>query len=230
MTKIRPLSKELQQLAKLELNEVPERIDEDLSRLREWIAKTPHLRARTDDKFLIVFLRGCKFSLEKAKEKLEAFYTLRAQTPEVFSNRRVTTELLNIARSGGVISLPHTNGPTGSRIVLARPGLFPNFVHFHDILKVLGMGQDNYLIEDDNSSVAGSTLILDLNNTTTDFLHQLTLSLIKRVIAAWLQGNPMRFKAFYVVNMKPFWANLVNLVKMLLSEKLRSRVSAYHNT
>jgi hypothetical protein len=38
----------------------------------------------------MTFLRGCKFSLEKAKRKLDMYFTMRAAVPEFFSNRDVT--------------------------------------------------------------------------------------------------------------------------------------------
>ncbi len=31
-------------------------------------------------------LRGCKFSLEKAKRKIEAWHTIRGMCPEIFDN------------------------------------------------------------------------------------------------------------------------------------------------
>ena len=40
-----------------------------------------------DSQWLITFLRGCKFSLERTKEKLDMFYTLRTAVPEFFNNR-----------------------------------------------------------------------------------------------------------------------------------------------
>lgn len=82
MLNIVPLSAELQKVAIEELDEVPARIPEDLQALRDWIRKQPHLRARTDDHHLLQFLRGCKFSLEKAKEKIDNFYYLRSKYPE----------------------------------------------------------------------------------------------------------------------------------------------------
>lgn len=41
----------------------------------------------TDDQRLKTFLRGCKFSLEKVKKKLDMYYTMRNAVPEFFANR-----------------------------------------------------------------------------------------------------------------------------------------------
>lgn len=46
----------------------------------------PH---NTDDQRLKTFLRGCKFSLEKVKKKLDMYYTMRNAVPEFFANRDV---------------------------------------------------------------------------------------------------------------------------------------------
>lgn len=75
MINVRPLSPDLAALAKRELNETPERLVSDLLSLKEWIKQSPHLRVRTDDQFLVTFLRGCKFSLDKAKQKFDLYYT-----------------------------------------------------------------------------------------------------------------------------------------------------------
>ncbi|XP_021933631.1 retinol-binding protein pinta-like, partial [Zootermopsis nevadensis] len=98
---IRPLSAELQAIAREELNEDPARLEQDLKYLREWLAKQPHLIPRTDSQWLITFLRGCKFSLERTKSKIEMFYTLRTALPEFFTNRDpMLPEIQNVLKSG----------------------------------------------------------------------------------------------------------------------------------
>lgn len=44
----------------------------------------------SDDQRIMTFLRGCKFSLEKTKRKLDMYFTMRAALPEFFTNRDVT--------------------------------------------------------------------------------------------------------------------------------------------
>lgn len=45
--KLRPLCPELDEIARKELNEDPKRVEDDIKHMKEWIAKQPHLRART---------------------------------------------------------------------------------------------------------------------------------------------------------------------------------------
>lgn len=102
MSKIRPLPEKLAIKAHEELGEKPERIDEDIQALREWISKQPHLKARTDDQLLVAFLRGCKYSLEKAKQKIDSFYAMRNAVPELYTNRFVDDKAIEILRQGYV--------------------------------------------------------------------------------------------------------------------------------
>lgn len=95
------MSPELQRIAVEELNEVPERINDDIQALREWVLKQPHLKSRTSDQFLVAFLRGCKYSLEKAKQKIDKFYSLRSTIPEIYNNRSIDDpKVLEIIKTG----------------------------------------------------------------------------------------------------------------------------------
>lgn len=75
--------------AREELNEDPNTIEESVQLLREWTNKLPHIRVRTDSRFLLIFLRANKFSVESAKKKIEGYYTMRSAVPELFKNRNV---------------------------------------------------------------------------------------------------------------------------------------------
>lgn len=83
--KIRTLTNELENQAKTEVNEQTERLNSNVQALKLWIKQQPHLKARTDDQLLVSFLRGCKFSLEKTKNKIDRFYALRSKLPEYFN-------------------------------------------------------------------------------------------------------------------------------------------------
>jgi len=85
--KIREISADLLEFAKKELGEDPRRRVEDVRALREWLKKQPHIRAEPDDQTLLSFLRICKFSVEKTKEKVDLYYTIKTAIPELFQDR-----------------------------------------------------------------------------------------------------------------------------------------------
>ena len=48
---------------------------------------------RIDDAHLLKFLRGCKFSLERSKEKLDLYNACRSNVPQWFGNWDVESPL-----------------------------------------------------------------------------------------------------------------------------------------
>ena len=157
MPSLRPLSAQLAKKAADELFEKPERIDEDLAALRAWLAKCPHIKSRTDDQFLTMFLRGCKHSLERAKEKLDMYYTVRTALPELMRNRDPEEpKLLELIKMGVAVPLPNTVTPDGPRIILVRPGVYdPSKYTIQEVFRYNTMMSDIMMKEDDNLVVAG---------------------------------------------------------------------------
>lgn len=100
---IRPLSLKLQEKAVKELNELPDRLEQDIGCLREWLLQNPQIKARTDDQILVNFLRGSKFNTGKCRSKIETFYKVRTKSPELIRNRDPTDEKLEeISKLGWV--------------------------------------------------------------------------------------------------------------------------------
>lgn len=87
MLPLRPISADLAEVAKNELNEDPRQLNSHLDVIRDWLKERNNFHGFLDDQTLLSFLRGCKFSLEKVKEKLTLFYWIRTIIPEVIQNR-----------------------------------------------------------------------------------------------------------------------------------------------
>lgn len=181
MTKIRELAPELASIAAEELNEVPSRIEEDLKALKEWIAKQRHLTARLEDQFLIAFLRGCKFSLERVKEKIDSYYTIRGAIPEFFSNRDLKSkELSQVIKLGLCLPLPKVDPKNQSRLFLIRQGAYnPSEISVMDVMKVSYMISDLMMMEDDYTTVAGQTILVDLKGLSFGHIKQQSPTLLK---------------------------------------------------
>jgi len=226
MPNIRPLNKELQAKAEAELFEKPDRIEADLAALKAWLAKTPHLKARTDDQLLLNFLRGCKFSLEKTKEKLDNFYTFRGAIPELFADRKITQETIDFIKMGVVVPLPKTDGPDGPRIMLIRSGCYDaDKVDIWRMFKATSLIQDIMLLEDDNMVVAGTVNIMDVKGATMSHFTKWTPSMMKKMTMVWQDANPIRIKGLHYVNTPSFFLGIFNVFKVFLNEKIQSRIN-----
>ncbi|XP_075169420.1 alpha-tocopherol transfer protein-like [Haematobia irritans] len=231
MAQIRPLNDELQRCAKEILGEVPSRIADDLANLKEWIAQQPHLRANTDDQLLLAFLRGCKYSLEKTKSKIDKFFTLKGKFPELFGVTDVCSpRFREIMRLGMWMYLPTPFNETGPRICFMRSSLYPADKYTMDeVLAVFHVMQELCLLDDDYAIVNGIVFIGDFAKATMAHMFQWTPSLMKKTTAFSEQAIPIRLKAIHLINTPTGFEPIFNMVKPMLSTKNQSRMYVHGN-
>ncbi|XP_017866490.1 PREDICTED: alpha-tocopherol transfer protein-like [Drosophila arizonae] len=230
MAEIRPISAELRQVAETELNEVPSRLPDDLKALRDWLAKQPHLKARQDAQFLVAFLRGCKFSLEKAKSKLDYFYTLKTMMPEVFANREMDERNIAVCRAGTYVRLPKPFGPGGPRIQLTDYSNFEsNGFKLIDLFRYQTTLLEQLVREDDNAVISGTIEIINMSKMSLSLVAQMDISLIKKMGVFADKGTPIRLKGVHLVNCPKEAITVLNLGRSLMPAKLQSRFHVHRN-
>lgn len=223
---IRPLSPELAAKAAKELNEVPSRLPEDVKALRDWINKQPHLRARTDDQFLVNFLRGSKHSLERAKEKIDLCYSMRTAMPGMFTTEDpLSPRNLELIRMGSMLPLPKTVTPDGPRIMLMRFTGDPSTYTIEEQMRIQSFIHTILMHEDDNMMVSGQMGFIDLKGASLGHFTQFTPSLMKKFAVMSQDANPVRMKSFNYINVPGFFESVFNFFKSFLNDKMRKRVS-----
>ncbi|XP_052756841.1 alpha-tocopherol transfer protein-like [Galleria mellonella] len=226
---VRPLSAELAEKARVELNEDPKRLTEDLQHIKNWLAKQPHIRARTDDQWLTVFLRGCKFSLERVKEKLDLYYTIHTAAPELFRVKHTDPLFEEIFNLKLLIVLPKLPAPDSPLISIFRPGMYdPQKYNITDIMSVTNTMQKIMLVDNDNASVAGFRFIMDLEGASMAHFLQMSPTLMKKGAVYSQDASPVRMKGFHYLNTPPGFETFFNFIKGLLNEKNRSRLYVHN--
>ncbi|KAE8736511.1 hypothetical protein FOCC_FOCC018035 [Frankliniella occidentalis] len=252
---VRQLTPELEERAKQELGEDPARRQEDINAIKTWLSKQGHLNANTEDQWILTFLRGCKFSLERTKEKIDSYYTFRTLLPEFFTNRDpMLPEMQEILNLGICFPLPHPD-PKGRKIFLMRVGNYdPSKIKLQDIMKLnyinmditlrvrdarrSGLKQtipplpDPYLTpsalcpqEDDRPIICGDVLIMDMRGVTLGHLAQVQPSLLKRASTVYQDAYPVRPQGMHYVYAPSSFESILGLIKSFMKEKLRKRVS-----
>ncbi|XP_047544418.1 alpha-tocopherol transfer protein-like isoform X1 [Vanessa atalanta] len=229
---LRPLPPLLQEKSKREINEDPDRIASDLSAIREWIEKQPHLKSvNPSDQWLLAFLRGNKFSLEKTKNKLDIYYTLRTVVPEIFRNRNPFDPTIQAILNMGIfLPLRVSKSEDSCRVCLQRYKDFDSSKYrFVDVLKVCFMIIEILILEDDNFIIAGEDLLVDGTGLDLTTLSQWTPALAKKCVTIFMKALPVRLKSSHLFNMSPGYETAYNLFKIFLSEKLKNRFHIYGN-
>lgn len=226
MLKIRELSAELQKVAIEELGEDPQRIAADVQALKTWIEQQPHLKARTNDQFLIAFLRGCKYSLEKTKTKLDTFYTLRTKFPELFVPSFDNPKHKELIKTGLVLPCPTPLNETGPRLILVRLGIYnPDEFNFMDFTLLSNLYYQISLFEDDIPCISGLVNIIDCSGLTAKHLMQITPTIMKRMSVYTEEALPQRVKGLHFINAPAAFHTILNVGKSFMSAKQANRVS-----
>ncbi|XP_067015371.2 retinol-binding protein pinta isoform X2 [Anabrus simplex] len=225
MPNLRPLSPELQEIAKKELGEDPNRVERDLESIKEWLKKQPHLKTRTDDQFLIAFLRGCKFSLERTKEKLDMFYTMRTALPEYFSKRDpMDPEMQEVLKLGLIVPLPGLDDQ-GRRVLVNRVGgADPDKISIQTVMKANYLLWDIMMLEDDVGMVKGYVGLADLKGATVAHAMQMTPSIMKKTMTCFYEAYPIRVKGWHYIHVHPIFDKLFLFASQFVKEKIIRRV------
>ncbi|XP_005189931.1 alpha-tocopherol transfer protein-like [Musca domestica] len=225
MANIRPLNAELQKVA-AELGEVPSRLADDLAALKEWIRQQPHLRANTDDQFLVAFLRGCKYSLERAKAKIDRYFTLKSKFPELFGSIDVDNpRVRELLHTGTWLYLPNPLNDNGPRIGIMRSGLYPvDKFSAEEVMHVAHALQEISLLEDDHAILQGVIFIGDFEKATMAHMMQMTPSLMKKMTVHSEKAVPLRPKAQHFINTIAGFEPIFNMVKPMMSAKQQKRL------
>ncbi|KAB0793565.1 hypothetical protein PPYR_13185 [Photinus pyralis] len=227
---IRGISKELQEIADNELNECAERIGEDLQHIRDWLRQQPHLCVRSDDQWFITFLRGCKWSLQRAKEKLDYFYAMRTLIPEFFQNRDpMDPALQSILELGFIFPLPKTQNSSGPRIIFVNYSVIDyDTINFHDLVKLFFMTLDLLMVEDDNFVISGQIYIARYADLPLSFYLKATPTIAKKFAMCWQFAYPLRVAGFIGTDTPVGMEKLFNaFVIPFLSKKLQDRIHMY---
>ncbi|XP_047477055.1 alpha-tocopherol transfer protein-like isoform X2 [Penaeus chinensis] len=219
------LSEELIQRAKDELGEDPARRAQDIEHIREWLKHQPHIRARTDDWTILRFLRGCKFSLERTKEKLDMFYTCKSLCPEWYTNRDPQDKKIREILELGLFLPLRGLSVRGARVVLSRPALRdPSKTDMNDAAKAILFMLDLLLEEDETVVITGVEVIMDASTMTFQHAAQMNPSLIKKASTIMQDGYPMRPKGLNYIHTPAAFDTVFSIFKSFMKEKMKKRI------
>ncbi|KAB0800364.1 hypothetical protein PPYR_06104 [Photinus pyralis] len=224
---VRILSKELQLIAETELNEVANRVNDDIQSLREWLKSQRHLKARTDDQWLLTCLRGSKFSLERTKEKIDRYYTARTLCSEFYAVRDPFSLDIQRCFDDGIVFVLPVRECEPIRLVFRVGTVDTRIVSFETRVKVFTMIIDALLEEYDELAINGLSLLFDSAGITYDHLAQVTLPLLKKCALCFLDSYPIRLEALHVINIVPIARTLKQLALQFVPKKLRTSVFLY---
>ncbi|KAF5274941.1 hypothetical protein FQR65_LT04282 [Abscondita terminalis] len=223
------ITPELEEVARKELRETPERKKEAIAELRDLLKEESDLRVPLDhDAWLVKFLRPCKYYPESARDLIKRYYRFKVKHANVYDGLKPSTEP-NIFNHD-ILTVRPDRDQLGRRILIIELG--KKWKHkqcsLDEVFKGCVIFLEAAMIEP-KTQVAGAIVIFDMDGLSLQQTWQFTPAFAKRIVD-WLQDAiPARVKNIHIVN-EPYIFNVVfNLFKPFLREKLKNRI-IFHGT
>jgi len=220
---------ELEKIGKEKLNEDPNRREADIRSIKDWMSKQPHLKdhGRKDDNFILMYLRGCKYSLEKTKQKLDMWHTVRTHCPDMFDNWSFKDpKLKEMISAGSSIPLQGFD-KHGRRVLILRgakvdPDKFTMIDQFRANLMV------NELLmkecDDEQGHINGVVIIQDIADVTVRHMKTFSPTTGKKAMTIFQEAYPANPKAMYFLGMPSFMTSIFNVMMSFSKEKFKQRI------
>ena len=136
--RMQPVGPEAKAVAEKELREIPENIQEGLAQLKKYLEEDKKLHFKTDDDFLLIFLRPCKFYANSAYELMKRVAEFKEKNAVLFDSILPADEKVAILEHN-VVNVLKSTDHKGRRVLFVNCGKTwdPSKVCADQILRLL---------------------------------------------------------------------------------------------
>ncbi|GBN87594.1 Clavesin-2 [Araneus ventricosus] len=217
------LSPRMIQTAKEELNENENTRSSSIEQLRKLIIKEKNLKCRTDDEFLLQFLRARKFDVKKAFSRLQSLNQVASKSfSDVYAN--IDDERAKKAFGSGFGShLPYRDRDGAAVAFIKMSNWETEELDVYSILNcctAVALSAVDYPA----TQVCGLQVLVDVRGTTLQHMRCFTPRFLYLVSKGLRDTLPVRFKGIHLINASAIFRYVWAIVHIFLSEKIRKRV------
>ncbi|XP_006821053.1 alpha-tocopherol transfer protein-like [Saccoglossus kowalevskii] len=215
------ISEKTKKKAKKELNEDPSKQQKCLNELRALFNTRPDIKFRTDDAFLIRFLRAKKYETNRAFKTLVHYYEVRRQHKDIFINF-VPSAIMHVLETK-MHFISDKWDVDGRRVIVFQIDKWDvKQMEATEIIRSVLMLLE-MLLEEEESQVNGVVVVADASGLTMSHVTKMGPS--HRVMMDVIQNAlPLRFKAMHFVNEPKIIDAALALVRPFMSDKLKKRL------
>lgn len=195
--------------------------NEALSRLRLLLEGHKTLHPRTDEDFLLRFLRVRKYDVEASMKTIQNYYRNRASCPAVYSNF-VPSSVDSAARRLFMI-LP-AKDVHGRLVLYVKPGSWITREVSYVSLQKAALLCMEHMATDPASQEVGVSILCDSAGFTLEKLFSCHFGLIRRFLEYLQDCMPMRLKAVHIIRESKAMDLLFVLIRPFIKRKLAQRI------
>lgn len=211
--------------ARAELNEIPEEKPSAIAAVRAQMETRPDIEyLRSDDAFILRFLRARKFSVEEAFRLFTRYFEYRQTNKNLFKKFQASESGIKEALLDGLPGVLPGTDHRGRRIIVLYSANWDNTRYglaaiYRAILLTL-----EKLIDDESSQINGFVVIVDWSEFTFKQSSWLNPRILKLMTEGLQDCFPARFTAIHFVNQPWYIEAVFKMLRPFLKEKNRNKI------
>lgn len=224
-----PISPETKAVAVKELRETEENVKNGIETLKKLLEDDKTLYFRTDDEFLTIFLRPCKYYPESAYQLMKRVADFKQKNASLLDNLMPADERVALLEHN-VVNVMKSRDHKHRRVLLVNAGKSwdPSKVSADQMFRLFYLIHELAIAEPE-TQVHGTVVIMDFDGLSMKQVMGLTPSFSMRLLSFIQDAMPLRLKEVHVVK-QPFLFNMVwQMFKPFVREKLKKRMF-FHGT
>ncbi|XP_033209183.1 clavesin-1 [Belonocnema kinseyi] len=223
------LDDESKALALKELRETEENVKNGIIALRNLLEEDKALYFRTDDDFLMIFLRPCKFYPESAHALMKRIAEFKQSNASLLDNLMPSDEKKAFLENN-VVNVLKGRDHKRRRVLIVNAGKTwdPSKVSADQMFRIFYLIHEAAVLET-ATQVHGVVVIMDFDGLSMKQVMGLTPAFCMRLLSFIQEAMPLRLKEVHFVK-QPFLFNMVwQMFKPFVKEKLKKRMF-FHGT
>nr|XP_970057.2 PREDICTED: uncharacterized protein LOC658588 [Tribolium castaneum] len=201
----------------------------DITKLKNWMKSQGHLPEILDDKRIENFLILNKFSIERTKQSIDMYYTVRTLIPELYEH--VNPQKPNMAEARQIaywLALPKMTDEMHRVMVFKMRN--KQMIDKMEPRNVIGLVINLEELRLNEDIMFGDVTIFDNEGINFGYFKKLTPSIIAKVLTVYEKVFSIPMKAIYIVNSPPFVSTILAILKSLMKPKLFERIHVCEDT
>lgn len=217
-------------IARKELREDRSAREQCLEQLLNWLNKNEDVEnVRTDDRFLLRFLRAKKFSVPMTQQIILKYLNLKRVFPQMTTNLDFKNKSVHEFMTNGYLTVSPVRDQHGRRVIIVRASCFnPKIYSSYDMAKAHFIALET-LLEDPENQVLGFTHICDITGITAAHITNWSPSDFSRILNWGEQSVPARHKAVHLINVPHAVKFVLDFAKSKVSAKMKERFQVHTN-
>ncbi|KFB50755.1 AGAP005553-PA-like protein [Anopheles sinensis] len=215
-------------IARKELREDKAIREQSLEQLRDWLQKNGDVEnVRTEDLFLLRFLRTKKFSVPMAQQMILKYLNFR----KVFTHLIHTLDFMSPSvlklLEGGYLFPSPIRDKHGRRVIIGFANHFNPTEHTSSDMARLHFITYETLMEDPENQICGFVHIGDFKGISTAHIACWNPTDFLRIMKWGEQSIPMRNKEVHLVNVPSTVKYIIEAGKSMVSKKMKERLQVH---